>query len=108
VAPPRLPLALLRRRDGRPRRPARGARGGRAVSAVGLYSATARAAEAHTGQHLQGCITCSAVVDAEARGLRVPAIGERVVMDVTLLGEVYAVEVIVAQVDVDPASRRLR
>ena len=31
-----------------------------------MYSATARAAEAHTGQHLQGCITCTAVVDAEA------------------------------------------
>jgi hypothetical protein len=68
-----------------------------------MYSATARAAEAHTGQHLQGCITCTAVVDAEARGLRVPAIGERVVMDVTLLGEVYAVEVIVAEVSVNAA-----
>ncbi len=68
-----------------------------------MYSATARAAEVHTGQHLQGCITCSAVVDAEARGLRVPAIGERVVMDVTLLGEVYAVEVIVSEVNVNAA-----
>lgn len=73
------------------------------MSAVGMYSATARAREAHTGQHLQGCITCSAVAAAEARGLRVPAIGERVVMDVTLLGEVYAVEVIVSEVNVNAA-----
>lgn len=73
------------------------------MSAVGMYSATARVAEVHTGQHLQGCVTCTAVVDAEARGLRVPAIGERVVMDVTLLGEVYAVEVIVAEVSVNAA-----
>ena len=61
------------------------------------------ARSAHTGQHLQGCITCYAVADAEARGLRVPAIGDRVVMDVTLLGEVYAVEVIVAEVNVNAA-----
>lgn len=73
------------------------------MSAVGMYSATACAAEAHRGQHLQGCITCCAVVDAEARGLRVPAIADRVVMDVTLLGEVYAVEVIVADVSVNAA-----
>lgn len=78
------------------------------MSAVGMYSATARAYEAHTGQHLQGCVTCAAVVDAEARGLRVPALGDRVVMDVTLLGEVYAVQVLVAKVDVDPASHKLR
>lgn len=68
-----------------------------------MYSATARAAEAHTGQHLQGCVTCYAVADAVSRGLRVPAIGERVVMDVTLLGEVYAVEVVVAEVNVNAA-----
>lgn len=74
-----------------------------AAAVVGMYSATARAREAHTGQHLQGCIICYAVVDAEARGLRVPAIGDRVVMDVTLLGEVYAVEVIVAEVSVNAA-----
>lgn len=37
------------------------------MSAVGMYSATARAAETHRGQHLQGCITCRAVADAEAR-----------------------------------------
>ena len=68
-----------------------------------MYSATARAREVHAGQHLQGCITCYAVADAEARGLRVPSIGERVVMDVPLLGEVYAVEVIVAEVSVNAA-----
>lgn len=74
-----------------------------AAAVAGMYSATGRAAEAHTGQHLQGCVTCAAVVDAEARGLRVPALGDRVVMDVTLLGEVYAVEVIVADVSVNAA-----
>lgn len=74
-----------------------------AAAVAGMYSTTGRAPEAHTGQHLQGCITCSAVVDAEARGLRVPSIGDRVVMDVTLLGEVYAVEVIVAKVNVNAA-----
>lgn len=68
---------------------------------------TTRYAE-HTGQHLQGCVTCYAVTDAAERGLRVPALGDRVLMDVTIMGEVYPVEVIVAQIDVDPDTRRLR
>lgn len=78
------------------------------MSAVGMYSASARATVVHAGQHLQGCVTCYAVGDAAARGLRVPAIGDRVVMTATLLGEACDVEVIVTQVDVDPTSRRLR
>lgn len=64
---------------------------------------TAAVATAHTGQHLQGCVTCYAYQDAVARGLRVPEIGDRVVMDVRLLGETYPVEVIVAEISVNAA-----
>ena len=78
------------------------------AAVLGMYSATGRAPEAHTGQHLQGCVTCYAYAAAAAEGLRVPSVGDRVVVDATILGELYAVQVVVAQIDVDPVSRKLR
>lgn len=43
-----------------------------------------------------------------AQALRVPALGERVIVDATILGEVYPVEVIVVQVDTHPGTGQAR
>jgi hypothetical protein len=68
---------------------------------VGMYSARGNARTFHSGQHLQGCVSCYA---ASIAGRRIPAIGERVIVDATILGEEYAIEVEVVQVDIHPGT----
>ena len=77
-------------------------------AALGMYSATGNAPEAHTGQHLQGCVSCYAFTEARAAGRRIPAVGDRDINDAVLLGETYAIEVIVAQADIHPGTLQPR
>lgn len=39
---------------------------------------------------------------------RIPAIGDRVIVDVTIMGETLPTEVIIAQVDTDSKTRKTR